>query len=117
MATHGVIEGGQSRPGRWLRERRFRLAIWIALVEGLLVLVHVIPRWPALGLAIAIVLAYFWAGRSSRQAAIREAGWILAVSQSLVLLVPVFAFLFWTVALIGVVILGIVALFVLFTDR
>ena len=28
-----------SRPGRWLRERRFRLTLWIAAVEGLLYLV------------------------------------------------------------------------------
>ena len=30
--------------GRWLRDHRYRLTLWIAAVEGLLVFVHVIPR-------------------------------------------------------------------------
>ncbi len=47
----------------------------------------------------------------------RQAGWTLAVSQAFVLLIPVFALLFWTVALVAVVILGAIALFVLFSER
>ena len=117
MATQGVIEHGSGRMTRWLRERRVRLAAWIALVEGVLVLVHAVPRWPAIGVAVAIVLLYLWGGRNARPGPVREGGWVLAVSQALVLLIPVFAFLFWTVALVAVVILGAVALFVLFSRR
>jgi hypothetical protein len=112
-----VIEHGGGRPTRWLRERRTRLAVWVALVEGVLVLVHVVPRWPAFGVAIAVVAAYLWVGRTSRSPLLRQAGWTLAVSQALVLLIPVFALLFWTVAVVAVVILGAVALFVLFSER
>src|SRR6266550_3630568 len=32
-----MIEAGSTRIGRWLRERRLRLALWVAVVEGLLV--------------------------------------------------------------------------------
>jgi len=117
MASQGVVEHGSGKVSRWLRERRLRMAVWIALVEGVLVLVHAIPRWPALGVAIAIVLLYLWAGRNARPGAVREGGWILAASQAFVLLIPVLTFVFWTVALIAVVVLGAVALFVLFSRR
>lgn len=116
MST-GVIEHGSGRTTRWLRERRTKMAVWIALVEGVLVLVHAIPRWPALAVALAIVALYFWTGRNARPPVVRQAGWILAVSQALVLLIPVFALVFWTIALVAVVILGAVALFVLFARR
>ena len=112
-----VIEHGGGKTTRWLRERRVRMAVWIALVEGVLVLVHVVPRWPAFGVALALLAAYLWVGRSARSGLVRQVGWTLAVSQALVLLIPVFAFLFWTVAIVAVVILGAVALFVLFSDR
>ncbi|HET7043878.1 MAG TPA: hypothetical protein VFI37_03430 [Gaiellaceae bacterium] len=116
MSTN-VIEHGSGRMARWLRERRVRMAAWIALVEGVLVIFHAIPRWPALGVAVAIVAGYLWAGRNARQPSVRQAGWILAASQALVLLIPVFALLFWTVAVVAVVILGAIALFVLFSQR
>jgi hypothetical protein len=116
MSTN-VIDHGAGKTTRWLRDRRIRLAVWIALVEGVLVLVHVIPRWPALAVAFVIVAVYLWAGRSPSRPTIRQAGWILAVSQAFVLLIPVLALFIWSVALVAVVILGAVALFVLFTDK
>jgi len=30
----GVIEHGTSKSGRWLRARRVRLVLWVAVVEG-----------------------------------------------------------------------------------
>ena len=35
MSTN-VIEHGGGKTARWLRERRVRMAVWIALVEGVL---------------------------------------------------------------------------------
>lgn len=116
MST-SVIEPGSSKASRWLRERRTRMAFWIALVEGVLVLIHAIPRWPAFGVAIAVLGVYLLFARNARSGLVRESGWTLGVSQALVLLVPVFAFVFWTVAVVAVVILGAVALFVLFSER
>ena len=53
------------RAGRWLRERRLRLALWIAVVEGLLVVFDVIPGWPALVVGALVVVFYVFVGRSS----------------------------------------------------
>jgi len=55
-----VVEHGASKLALWLRERRVRIALWIAVVEGLLVAVHVINRWVAIAIAVAAVTVYFF---------------------------------------------------------
>ena len=112
-----VVEHGTSRPGRWLRARRFRFAGWIALTEGILLLVHAIPRLPTLVVAAAIVVLYLWTGRRIGWDSVRQAGWIIATSQALVLLVPVFLLFFWTLAIVVIAIIAVVALVALFSER
>jgi hypothetical protein len=112
-----VVEHGTSRPGRWLRERRVRVALWIAVIEGVLVVFHAIS-WPiALIVAIAVVVLYFSAGNRLRSDVAGQIAWIAAVSQALVALVPVFVFIVGTLALIIVALLAVVALVLLFSDR
>ena len=112
-----VLEHGTTTTGRWLRERRLRFALWIAVVEGLLVVFHVIPRWLAL-LAVLGALAFYWlVGRRLTVDTGRQASWILAVSQLFVALVPVLLFLVTTLAVIALAILVLVALIALFADR
>jgi uncharacterized membrane protein YphA (DoxX/SURF4 family) len=112
-----LIEHGSSPAGRWLRARRLRLAAWIAVVEGLLVLIHAVPRIPAIVLAAAIVIFYFGFGRQLRADSLRQVSWIAAMSQALVILVPVLAVLIWGVAVLALAVLAVVALFVLLQDR
>jgi hypothetical protein len=111
------VEHGTSRAGRWLRLRRVRIALWLAVIEGILVVAHVIS-WPiALIVAGVVVGLYFWAGHRIRPGPAREIAWIASVSQALVALVPVLVFLVGALALIAVTVLAIVALVVLFSDR
>jgi hypothetical protein len=112
-----VIEHGQTPRGRWLRERRLRIAVWIAVIEGILLLLHAIPRLLTLAVAIVVVLGYFWLGHRIRSTTVREIGWIAAVSQALVMLVPILAIVVGTLALIGVAILAVFALLLLFTRQ
>ncbi|MDQ2982667.1 MAG: hypothetical protein M3R70_01900 [Actinomycetota bacterium] len=112
-----VVEHGTSRLGRWLRARRLRIAVWIALIEGLLIIVHAVPRLTALIVAGSIVAIYLWAGRRIDWDAGRQLGWIIATSQALVLLVPVFLIFVWTLAVVVVAILGVIALVALFSER
>jgi hypothetical protein len=116
MSEH-VLEHGTSRTGRWLRERRLRIAFWVAVVEGILVVVHAIPRWPALIVAAAGILVYFAWGRESDSDTVHQATWTLAASQALMILVPILVIVIGTFALIAVGILAVVALFLLFTER
>ena len=46
-----VIDHGASKAGLWLRQRRTQIALWIAVIEGLLVAVHFINRWLAISVA------------------------------------------------------------------
>jgi hypothetical protein len=112
-----IVEHGASRLGLWLQERRIRIALWIAVVEGLLVAVHVINRWVAIVIAAAAVLVYFFAGRESRSFAARQVSWILATSQAAVVLIPFLLILVGTFALIAVGLLAIVALIALFSEH
>jgi hypothetical protein len=112
-----VLEHGTSPSGRWLRVHRTRIAIWIAVVEGLLVLLGAIPKIPAIVIAVAVVAAYFWQGRNLKNDTARQVGWIAGASQALVALVPVLAIVVGTLALIAVAFIAVIALILLFTDR
>lgn len=102
---------------RWLRERRLRIALGVALVEGILVVVDVIPEWLAIVVGAAIV-AYWWlAGRNYGWQLARQVSWTAAMSQVFVALVPVLAFVLTALAVVALVILAVVALVALLADR
>jgi hypothetical protein len=103
--------------GRWLRARRLRLAIWIAVIEGLIVaLENDISKWTVMILAIAVLALYFVWGRNMQWDVGRQLAWIAAASQVLALLVALFAFIVWGVALGAVAVLAILALVYLYSD-
>lgn len=111
------IEAGSTRAGRWLRERRLRIALWIAVLEGILLVVHAIPRWPALIVAAAVLALYVFMYRSLRSDTGRQVAWVAAASQAFVALIPVLVIIVGTVALVAVAILAVLALVFLFTER
>ncbi len=106
-----------SRPGGYLSERRLRLSLSIAVVEGLLVIINVIPRWAVFIVAIAAVGYWAMYGRNSESTMVRQGSWIFAASQVFVILVPLLLFFFKTVAYVALVVLAIAALIFLFTER
>src|SRR5438874_511711 len=109
-----VLDHGSTRAGRWLRARRLRFAAWIAVVEGLLVILHVIPWFAAFALVAAALGFYLWLGRELRSDVARQGSWIAAASQIFVVLVSVLVPLIFGLAVLAVVILAVVALVVLF---
>jgi hypothetical protein len=118
MSAGYALEHGTSRLSRWLRPRRVKIAVGIALVEGLLIVVHALPKWPALVLAAIVVGGYLAFGRRLRSDTPRQFGWIAASSQAMLILIPVAAFFVTTLALIILGALAVVALYVLFvSDR
>jgi hypothetical protein len=112
-----VIDHDTTQRGRWLRTHRVRVAIWIAVVEGILVVVHVIPWWAAVIFAALAVFFYFEVGRKSRSDTVRQSTWIAAASQALVALVPILVLIVGTLALVAVGLLAILALIALFAER
>jgi len=117
LGSGPALEHGSSRFGRWLRTRRIRIAFWIAVAEGILIVFHAISWWVAIGIALVVVVGWFSFAHRLRSDTARQAGWIAAVSQALVALVPVFVLIVGTLALILVGILAVVALVLLFSSR
>lgn len=93
------------------------IAVWIAVIEGLLLVVHAIPRLLTLAIAVLIVLVFFWLGHRLRPGALRDVAWIAAVSQAFVMLIPILAIVVGTLAFVAVGILAVLALVLLFTSR
>jgi uncharacterized membrane protein len=117
LGRESVLEHGTSRSGRWLRDKRVRLAFGLAVVEGLLVAFDVIDGLIALLVALLLLLFYFSYGRKLRWDWAREASWVAATSQAFVALVPVLVIVIGTLAIIGVAVIAVVALVLLFADR
>ena len=116
FGTH-AIEHGSSRSGRWLRERRLRLTLWIAAIEGLLYLFHALHWWAAVALAVIAVGFWWFVGRASRSDLVRQVAWIFAASQLLVLCVPIALGVVKAIAIGVIALLAIAALIFLFTER
>ncbi len=112
-----IIEAGSTRTGRWLRERRVKLALWVAVIEGLLVaLTHDLTRWTVLILAAIVLAFYMLAGRNMKWDVGRHLSWIAAASQALAILVVILAFFVGLIALVLVGIFAVLALAYLFSD-
>jgi hypothetical protein len=104
--------------GRWLHERRIRIALWTAVIEGLIAAFSAdIGRWTIIALAVVVLAFYIVAGRGLKWDAARELSWIAALSQVLAIFVVIFAFILKVVAIVVIVGLALVALFYLFSDR
>jgi hypothetical protein len=112
-----MIEAGTTRGGRWLRGRRIRLALWVAVIEGVLVaLTADLTKWTVLVIAAIVLAFYIVAGRNLRWDVGRQLSWIAAASQALAILVVILAFVLGFVAIVAVVIFAIIALVYLFSD-
>lgn len=112
-----MIEAGSTPASRWLRERRLRIALWIAVFEGIVVaLEHDVSRWTVLFIAVPLLALYMFVGRDLRWDAGRQLAWIVAASQVLALLVVILAFVVGVIALVLVGLFALVALAYLFTD-
>jgi len=112
-----MIEGGSTRIGRWLRARRLRLALWVAVVEGLLVaLTPDLTKWTVLIIGTILLAFYIVAGRDMRWDVARQLSWIAAASQALAILVVILAFVLKLVAIVAIVAFAIIALVYLFSD-
>jgi hypothetical protein len=117
MDTRATIDHGHSRLGSTLRAGRLRLVLAIVVIEGLLVLVDAIRWWSVLLIAALAFAVYVGSGRQSRHQLVREASWIAAVSQLVVVLVPVVALVLTTLAVVLIVVVAVGLLALLLLDR
>jgi len=95
----------------------FRGAMLVAFVEGLLVVFGVIPRWVAIGIAVAVIAGYFLRGRLVKDPSGRQALWAITLSQAVVLLVPILGWVLSAAAIVIVAIIGVLVVVALIVDR
>ena len=112
-----VVEHRESQFSRRLRRRRVQIAVGIAAVEAVLVVAGILPWWLVVAAAAGSVALYLWVGRDHMSPGVRAATWLAAVSQLIVVLVPVGLVVVGFLAILVVAILAAVALAVLLLDR
>src|SRR5438045_1099898 len=78
-----------TRPGEYLRQNRIKIALWVAVIEGVLVIVHLIPHLAIYVVAVVAVFFYAAAGRNYKSALGRQLAWIFAASQAATVLIPI----------------------------
>jgi hypothetical protein len=117
MSAGYAIDHDSSRVGRWLRQRRLRVALWIAVIEAVLAaFTHDISRLTIVVLAAVFVPIYFIWGRQQGDT-IRQITWIAAASQALAVVAALLAYLVGLLVLVIAGIFAVVALFLIFSDR
>jgi hypothetical protein len=102
----------------WLRRNRLKLALGVALAEGIMVALEKdFSRWTVILVAIPVVLFYLLAGRTLESDLGREVSWILAMSQALAVVAAIIALTIPAVALVLAGVFGAVAIYLLLHDR
>ena len=107
-----------STPQSWLSVNRLKVALGIAVAEGILVaLENDFSRVTVIVIAIPVILFYLLAGRTLDSRLGREIAWVLAMSQALAVVAAIIAIYISTFALVLAGIFGVVALYLLFHER
>jgi hypothetical protein len=117
MGSQMLIEHRESRHIRRVRQNRIKVALAVAALEGILVLAGAIPWWIVVLLALGALAAYAGWGREHPNPDVRTLTWTAAVSQLVVVLVPIVAGALVVLAAFAVVVLAAVALAALVLDR
>jgi hypothetical protein len=113
-----TIEHRSTRAGRWLRARRIRIALWIAVIEGIIVaFAHDYSRFTVIAIAVPLLALYVVWGRNARSDTIRQLSWIGGASQALAVVVVVLSFVIAWLALLIAGVFAAIALLFLLSDR
>jgi hypothetical protein len=112
-----AIEHGSTRTSRWLQERWVSIGVAIAIAEGLFIVLGELSKWGAVVVAVIVLVAFVRFAGSLRGATTRVTARIVALSQALVVFVPLLISLVYVAAIFALVALGVVALAMLFRGR
>ena len=112
-----VLEHGESRTGRWLRERRLRIALAIGVVESILVLTSQIRWFWVLALFLLLAAAYVVVRRRVENETVRQLAWTAAFSQVLPFAIPLLWGLVKLAAIAVLVVVALIAAALLLLDR
>ena len=116
-----VIDHGSSRPGRWLRQRRTTMALWIAVAEAIVVwLSKGLHIWVVISICLLAALAfagYSYVSQRTGSDLLHQLAWIGATSQVLAAVAVVLAYVVLGILFVVIAIFIVVALALLLLDR
>jgi hypothetical protein len=113
-----VAQPRQSRLGRWLAERRLKIALGVAVLEGIVVAVEEdFSRWTVIIVSAPIIAFYLTAGRSLESDTGRQLSWIAAASQAFAVLLCVVALVIGAFVLIVAGVFAVIAAILILGDR
>ena len=108
----------ESAVGRWLAQRRLKIALGIAVLEGILVAVEKdFSRWTVIIISAPIIAFYLFAGRTLQSYSGRQLSWIAAASQAFAVLLCVVALVVGAFVLIVAGVFAAIALILILADR
>jgi hypothetical protein len=108
----------RSENGRWLYARRLKIALGIAVLEGIFVaFANDFSQWTVIIVSIPIIAFYLFAGRTLDSDVGRQLSWIAAASQAFTVILCVVAKLIGKTSLIVVGIFAAVAVILLIGER
>jgi hypothetical protein len=116
---HGpTIEHGTTRWGRWLRARRIRITLWIAVLEGIIVAVSPsFTKWTVIAIAVPVLALYVIWGRNAKSDTTFQIAWIAGASQALAVVVVILGVLLSWLPLVLAAVFAAIALLFLFHER
>ena len=108
----------RSEQGKWFYARRLKIALGIAVVEGIFVAVaNDISRWTVIAISIPIILFYVFAGRNLGSDTGRQVSWIAAASQAFTVILCVVAALLGPLTLILAGVFAVIALILIVGEK
>jgi len=108
----------RSEHGRWLYARRLKIALGIAVLEGIFVaFANDFSQWTVIIISIPIIAFYLFAGRTLDSDVGRQLSWIAAASQAFTVILCVIAKLIGKTSLIVVGIFAAVAVVLLIGEK
>jgi hypothetical protein len=113
-----LASGEKPRPRRRIVQSNWtRAALLLAAVETILLLVHVIPRWLVVVIAALVLAGYFFRGRNVSSPSLRQTAWTIALSQAVVLFVPLILWIIGAVVVVAIAAVAAALLVLLILDR
>jgi hypothetical protein len=101
-----------------LNSSRFKLALGIAVAEGIIVaFAKDFSAWTVIIISAPIIAFYFLAGRTLDSRTARDASWVAAAAQALAVCLCIIWLVVGSLALIGAGILAAIVLVLLFGER
>jgi hypothetical protein len=116
--TETAANHQRSGTALWLARRRLKIAIGIAVLEGIIVALSAdFSRWTVIIISAPIIAFYVFAGRSLQSDTGRQLAWIAAATQAFAILLCVVALVIGSFALIAAGLLAAVAVILLLGER